>query len=540
MTRFTSPGGVLLSPFLRRVVRWDSALIDVVLPTLGFLATFLVHDTGYVLSAPYWIDEAWVAISTKLPLRDLPSVVQTSPMGWEFLLRLVPFGGDQRQRLVPLILAAVAVVLAYVYVRRLPWNRLLLARVGGVLAAVAALLVPSALIRNDLKQYTADAAAALVALLLVTRAEKRGRRRDIAWLAGSMGVLVLFSSATPIIALGAFGALAASFAIQRRWRDVLTTVVGGAAGGVLMAIVFVATYLKGLGGGLHAYWQDYYLPVSGGGSAIGQWFVDRGGAWVSDLGLGPVWLGSVLVLAGIATLILMRAYALALFLPTVLMVAVGFSAAGQYPLFDIRTSHYLAMVTVVTAAIGVTGLSQLLAQLWARRLPQVWARRHKLVVPISAAVAIALFTIGAAPDIRLHSIPSEDMRGPVEYLAQHRQPRDAVVVNYAGEYAYAYYLNGDDFVERHQAGVARWHLLFPGDPKLIIVKGRGGTYINMSLDEAAALAGPHGHIWFAYIHEMPPDLAALKKWAGQHDYRIRRINTMGLKVLTPHDKPNGG
>jgi len=53
--------------------QWETALV-VALSAL----TFAVHDVAYVLSQPYWTDEAWVAASTKYPMTDLRDVTAST------------------------------------------------------------------------------------------------------------------------------------------------------------------------------------------------------------------------------------------------------------------------------------------------------------------------------------------------------------------------------------------------------------------------------------------------------------------------------
>lgn len=38
----------------------------------------VVHDVGYMLSAPYWLDEGWVAITTNYALHDLPATTSST------------------------------------------------------------------------------------------------------------------------------------------------------------------------------------------------------------------------------------------------------------------------------------------------------------------------------------------------------------------------------------------------------------------------------------------------------------------------------
>src|SRR6185503_11910230 len=110
-------------------------------------ATLLVHNVPHALAQPYWLDEAWVADSTRVPLSGVAALTGPSPIGWTVLLRLMVFGGQQRQRLLPLLLLAGATLVAYLLGRRSPLPK----PVGGALAAGAVLFLPHALGRNDLK-----------------------------------------------------------------------------------------------------------------------------------------------------------------------------------------------------------------------------------------------------------------------------------------------------------------------------------------------------------------------------------------------------
>jgi hypothetical protein len=99
-----------------RLSRWEWAATGTLMA-----ATLLVHDVGYLLSRPFWNDEAWVAVTTRYPLGALPATTSSTPIGWSFLLRLMIFGGQQRLRLLPLLFAALCIPAAYCLVRRLPW-----------------------------------------------------------------------------------------------------------------------------------------------------------------------------------------------------------------------------------------------------------------------------------------------------------------------------------------------------------------------------------------------------------------------------------
>src|SRR5260221_7764759 len=142
------------------------------LGALAGLSVVFFTNVDFNLFQPYWLDEAWVADSVRAPLGLVPQLASSTPLGWTLLLRLVPFGGPERQRLVPLAFYALAVAVAYLLGRELRLTRF----TAGLLTAAAVLLAPSMLARGDLKQYTAEACSAVLVWLLVARAERAWSR----------------------------------------------------------------------------------------------------------------------------------------------------------------------------------------------------------------------------------------------------------------------------------------------------------------------------------------------------------------------------
>src|SRR3954454_16715234 len=114
----------------RRLARRHGRAIDAAVATGLGLLVLVVHDVGYLLRQPYWLDESWVAVSTKVAWRDVPLVSASSPLGGTVLLRLVAAGGPERQRLVPLAFAGLAVALAYLLLRCVGLGRLPAALAG--------------------------------------------------------------------------------------------------------------------------------------------------------------------------------------------------------------------------------------------------------------------------------------------------------------------------------------------------------------------------------------------------------------------------
>ncbi len=397
-------GGVAL---VRRTARPPSSLLgsrflDVLLASLLGAATFVVHDVPYMFSLPFWTDEAWVAISTKLPVSQVLKVTTSTPVGWTLLLRLVVVGGPERLRIVPLLFAAATVVVAYGYARSLPWPTLLTGRLAAVLAGLAALLTPSALARDDLKQYTADAFITIAVLLLAARLESSWTRGRLAGLGALVVVGFLFSAVSAFVGAAVLGSFLLVALFRRDWARARQVAVVGSAAGLLLGLIFVIAYKPGLSPGLNAYWAAHYLPTGQGWAAAWKFLLAGGRSIASFMGSGPLIVSVLLVVAGVITLVRLQRVALAVSVPALLFEMIVLGAAKQYPLFDLRTSHFLTTALVVTAAIGVGGLAAL-------------AARVNPVLGIAVAVlALVLFVAGPAVrgTIRSHPIPSEDLRTP--------------------------------------------------------------------------------------------------------------------------------
>jgi len=126
-------------------------VIDACLAVAVGLAVLLVHDVPYLLHQSFWVDEGWVADTVRAPIGLTHSLGLITPLGWTFLLRLVPFGGPERLRLVPLAFAGLTAAMGYLFGRELRLTRFS----TGILTGAAALLSPAMLVQNDLKEYTA-------------------------------------------------------------------------------------------------------------------------------------------------------------------------------------------------------------------------------------------------------------------------------------------------------------------------------------------------------------------------------------------------
>ena len=474
------------------------------------VATFWVHAVSYLLTAPLWYDEKWVAVSTRASLGQLRLVTLSTPIGWTLLLRLVPVHGTQALRLVPLLFAAGAVAVAFLLGRELRLVPLLTA----VFLAAAVLLVPSMLVRDDLKPYTADVFFTLLLLLLLARLETRWSRRRVAAIASTGAIAMVFSHASAFAAVAVMGALLLTTLATQRWSHVKEVAVGTVAMGGAMAVVYVAFDLPQRTTALQNYWHGYYFPLDHPGRAFS--FVHHGFARMAPyLGSHNTVIPLVLSFAGIATLVSVRRYASALAIPLLVVIVVIASGTRVYPVFTVRTDTYWIVSVAVLMAVGAVGLVQM-------------ASRVHWLVGGALAMTIAILWIDAAhPFIRTRPISAFlDTQAAVRYIDAHRRPGDVTLVSHFAAFGFAYYARAHPGFRSNPT--TRWAEGFTPtyhhDPSIVIAPlpatpGTVNAAVRTARQRASAL-GSH-RVWMLIEEQDPADAPAWN--AVLHRLRPRQV-----------------
>lgn len=466
--------------------------IDIVVVGALLVSTFLVHDLHYVLNAPYWVDEAWVAISDRFPLSQLPDTTSTTPIGWSVLVRLAGTPGSQRARLVPLAFGALTAAAAYWFAADLPWRDRWLSPLAGASAGFATLLAPSLLIRNDLKQYTADAFFGVVVLILLSRLEQSWSRRRLIGLAVVTVGGFLFSDAAAFVGMAALvAALVVAHGRGERARRAETVIVGGAAL-VALAVIYFVFVARSVVAGLTSYWQGYYVPHS---SRAPDFVAQRTASALAHLGQGPAPLALALLLLGLVTLVRLGRPTVALALLVLWVEMIGLAVADKYPLLDVRTSTFVTVLGAVVAAVAIVQVGSLLP-----------GRSVRLAL-VLCLLAGGLYVNNVSSDIRSRLIPVEDVRTQARYVAAHRQPQDVVLVNLSSNWGFAYYWSLDEPGRRPSDVVTQNYIVdYPASARIVIASGRTLAPIESALSDAVARAKQaHGRVWLVRTHLLDPE-----------------------------------
>jgi hypothetical protein len=508
-------------------------LLALALVLVPALLVLVVHDVGYLLRAPFWTDETWVAATTRFSLAKLPETTSSTPIGWSVLLRLVTVGGTQVSRLLPLAFAGAAVVMAGWLGRGIGWRVREAPSAAALLAALGALLVPGMLVRDDLKQYTADACLALLALAVTSRLERDWSRRWLAGLSVAVWGGMLVSDAVAFVGIAAFGAVVGVQLARRAWRRLAEAAVAATVTAVLMAVVYEAFDARAVLPGLtySPHFRNFYLPVGQGWQASITFVAARFGYMRGYFGLGPLWLAALLFVAGVVTIFRLGRPATAVALAALWPEMLAVSALHKYPFLDERTSTFLFAVTVVTAAIGVVGVCCLL---------RPWLR-GALAATVAVA-AVAAFALGAQPYLRAHPIPAGhgNIRGQTQYVAAHAAPGDVILVNLSSNWGFAYYWpTGRPSMRPDRAVLQEYEAYFPGQPRIVVAFDRDPASVSAALSRAVAQAQARSRarpdacirIWLVRTHVSPDELTAWRAALAQRRLDLTHVGTAGLSVV---------
>jgi hypothetical protein len=481
------------SVFLRPLRK--PGVIDAGLALVLGLCVLLVHDVPYILHQSFWVDEAWVADTVRASIGLTHSLGLITPLGWTFLLRLVPFGGPERLRLVPLAFTMLAAATGYLFGRELRLNRF----ATGILTGAAVLLSPAMLVQNDLKEYTAEAFACLLVLTLVARIENEWRIRRLVALAAVASVGLLFADTLIFVGVAAMASLAVECLVTRNYRRLIELLAAAAAMLVVSLVIYEIVLHPEIRPNTVAYWNPFYVPTRSVSGSIT--FVHRALHNLAPyMGFRSLALNAVGVVAGIAALVWLRRFALAVMFPIIMAIVIVASAARKYPFGDLRTSAFWLVLVPVLMAVAVAAAGRLATTI-DRRMPA-----------LVAVVALAIWVPVTMPYFRAHSIPVEDVHAEVTYLEAHFRPGDVVIVSYGASYGFAYYYPAQPSFPAGD-GPNGHVVAYPQLPWMVVLTRRRAVDIADALATARAKiaaepAGARGRIWIVRSHQTTIEVQA--------------------------------
>ena len=473
----------------------------------------VVHDVPYLLRVPFWVDESWVAASTKVSLTRLPWVSSTTPVLFTTLLRAAP-GGQQGLRLLPLALAGAAGGAGYIAGRAGGLSRV----TSCALLAVPILVTPAMLVRDDLKQYTAEGFWSVVVLALLLRLEAAWLRRRLAALTAACTLGVLLANADLFVGSAAMVSLAVVCLVKRRWQHLAEVTLAGSVAAVGMACVLATFVLPNRNQVLRHYWDAFY-PV-GGVKGAAAYLTAHFPPVAAGAGMGGPAAVVVLSLAAVVVICAVGRPAAALLLPAAFGENAVAGRARLFPFLDVRTSTWLCVLVV--AVLGL-GLGLVLERL---------AGRASFLALLLTVIACLGYVFHNRQDIRVHPILAEDVRSQVRYVDTHRRPGDVVVVDVGANWGFGYY--GSSEVPRPlRSAVVASGYTFSFGPAVVTMAGRSRTDPKEAVEQAMARRGSGGRIFVVRSHVLPQEAAGWRDVRAAMPSVIVRCGIEPLLLLKP-------
>lgn len=480
---------------------------------LAGTGTLVLHSLDYILTAPLWLDELWVASSVHFPISDLSAITSTTPIGWNLLQQAFYPLGDEAPRLLALIFTALCPAAAYLLGHTI-WRGTPLERMAtGAVAAVAVACTPPMLWRNDLKQYTTDALIALIVLTLVVVAAREKRPRALLALAVVSAVGFLLSLTVVFVAAAGFAALLAQAALARDVARLRSSLVAGVAAGAGIVLQYLSIYAPSRNGRLDEYWADAFPAIENLPTFL---FQSLGGLYRMYTWEARTAIAATLVLTlVVSTALLWRAGDRAAALTTPILIG-GMILAGithVYPLFDTRTSTFISVLLVALVAITAARVVHALVRLGPVRLRG----------PLLVATSVGLVLLAAVPmrlGLRAESIPAESTRQQVEFVQQNSSPNDLIVTNIDGALSLTYYWPelGPEWTPLETRAYG-WDTVFPGSsPQVVRVETLSGSLTDYLVTVANDPAIER--VWIIETHSPIEGLAD-----AEQVLPIRRIDT---------------
>lgn len=384
----------------------------------------------FALNRSVWLDEARIGLN--MMSRSYAGLLapldynQVAPIGFLMVMRLfVDLLGPSEfaLRLLPLLSYLAALPLLFRLARALTGERLL------ALAATAFFAINWVLIyyASEVKQYSTEALACILVLLVTVRCADEGRRPLV--VAGIVGALAVWFSSTAVIVLTGCGLwlLGAEVARRRRAAVLLPLVAWGAS--------FAVYYASFIHGHPHqafmlGFWAGGFFPISGPLSAQAAFVlaaVERVNGYF--MGHGPLWFVpaavSLVGLIGLAAE--RRGRELALFAGPIL-IHFALSAFRLYP-FQGRLLLYLMPIFILAYVIGI----------W-----YAWRAARRILPRLP--VALVALPVLVTPYVIATKFPMEryEFKKSLAVVVENFEPGENLYVNEFAQCTFDYYRRRDD------------------------------------------------------------------------------------------------
>lgn len=395
---------------------------------LGVTAVGAVARSGGLSSGTLYRDDAWVALTTRVPLSTAARMVVTTPgfvLGERLWIGWFPTTLWAEQ--LPTFAAAVlGIVAVYALARSVSLG----AGASLVAAGVVAVALDAVVYATRIKPYAFDLLAACLVMYLGERV-RRGERGAAWWLAAASVAVCAFSLTPVPLVVGVWAAIAIEALVRRRLTAGLA--VAGAATAAGLGGLWLAVR-SGISPRLRTSWDGHYLVVSSLHGLVhsARTIVDGLVAGVGDTtpqlglhGLGQLDRVAIIALAVLGAVVAVRRQLLPI---AALLAAAVLSVPSLVPLGTGRTDVYLYPAIALLVAQGASSAIG-------------WLARHARPAATVAVVATVAFGCLVAVDRLVHrpAYPGGDVHVVASHLEADLAHGEAVVIGGTARWPWSYY-----------------------------------------------------------------------------------------------------
>jgi hypothetical protein len=484
------------------------------------------HDLGYLLSWPLSGDESWVVIAKLFPLKDLPTLSSSAPVGWNLMVQGFAVFGLTGGRILVELFAAASVVAAFYAGRLSPVRPAgIPSSLLGVVAAVTIALTPATLVREEVKHYSADAFITMLILYLVLRYLAAPRRGGLIALTAVSSLALLVAFATLFAAIAAFAALLIDAVVRR--RGIVPVIVAA----TISACGLVACYLlfsaRGDIPALREFWLPQYPPSV---LALPHFVASRLLMIQGLAAFSSVFAIIPLIAIALIVSIRTRHWGFASFLPAMFLVMCVLGLAHRYPLLDGRTSNFFIIAASFYSGIGAVWLVSRIVVWLAHRGTRPRERVGRAAPTIGAAVVGALLLGLSTPSLWAHPLPYYDTSHQVGYVENHLKKNDLVLFNDLASYqvALTWKLDRPTWCADDTAWTG-YYMCYPGSRR---IRGFESLQQAYGLIDAHLAAFPGSKVWLIRSNVFIPYEQMEKDLFAQYRYAVINLPIQPLGVVT--------
>ena len=472
--------------------------------TVAFLFLgVLLRFRQYLFDRSLWYDETLIALN--IIARPIPRLIppldnhQGAPLGFLALEKaaVLAFGTNEYAlRLVPLVAGVAALVLLYLLVRRILPPVATLASVG--LFALSSQQIGYS---TELKQYSMDAAVALLVMFVAIGRWPAGRRRDLMLLTVIGAAAVWFSYPAAFVLAGIGIALALAAAVTREWQRLAKLALVGIVWGLSFAACYWIT-LRPVASDtlLSDIWSEAFLPWP-----VSYWTMDwtlsrMFGIFHQPVGMTLSGLGAFVFLLGM----IRRDGDWPInrwLLVSPLLVAFAAAAVHRYP-FDGRFLNFAVPLVLVVVGAGVAYIAD-----------ATWRTGPAIVYSLLALLFLHPLWTDAYDTLRPQG--NEEIRPVLDYVRQHQQPGDSLYLYWRAEPAFAYYsdqwghdarLESGKLLQRH------WNTDATGPGDLDTLETVGASGRTARFERELELYRGQSRVWVVFYHVKVQDGRSEEQW----------------------------